>query len=322
MRAPLRAYLLGDDGYRVPLLVMLGVSIALLITGLLSAHNSTTGLLELNNSRGQAIGTSLMFALLPAYLLAMMKNFWRRTDTALQSLPLEPGQRAALEARAVDLPKWIAVPVLAAVLWGFEQNSGFVADIFNGLPYEAYDVLYVLCNVLLWTLVALVISWRYHLSRGLSQLGRSLPYDFYRPAAFSRVGRMATTDVLAVAGALVFMPLQSLDAQFRWFNYESGLWVGLFAMALVFFTPLWGFHQSMRASKRERIEELERLLAQTRQDDIANLEVTAAHLERVRGYVTWPLNLKLLGRTLGYVILPPAAWVAAALVEQLLESIG
>lgn len=321
MTQALRTYLLDTDHYRAPVVLLVVLALMLGIAWKFSHFNAVEGLIEKHNDPRQAIGTALMFALLPAYLLGVLKLFWQRTASALDDLNLNTAQLQHMRQQAVILSWWVWCLAAIGVVWGMYQNHKLIIDILHGLDYEFFDLTFVFCNTLLWSTIALVMGWRFNISTALSRIGRHLQYDYYRSARFNPIGRMATTDVLVIAGAMTFMPLQALDAQFRWFNYASGLIVGFSAMCLAFFLPLWGFHKSMQASKKMRLAALEKTLAHTPPDDVARLESLCAHIERVRGFGTWPLNLKLLGRTFGYVIIPPAAWVAAALVEQVIDAL-
>ena len=50
----------------------------------------------------------------------------------------------------------------------------------------------------------------------------------------------------------------------------------------------------------------------------AGLESLTSHIDRIRGMSSWPVDVGLAARVFGYVIIPPLAWVGAALVENLI----
>lgn len=120
-------------------------------------------------------------------------------------------------------------------------------------------------------------------------------------------------------GALAFMPLQSLDAEFRWLNYQTGLVVGLISSALLFYLPLSGVRSAVRETKKRRIEALQAAIESADRAKVQELEALLAHRERVQHLSTWPVDLSILSRVALYLIIPPLAWVGAALVESLVQ---
>ena len=54
-------------------------------------------------------------------------------------------------------------------------------------------------------------------------------------------------------------------------------------------------------------------------DDLVRMEALLSHRDRIADLSTWPLDVKLASRIALYVVLPPIAWSAAALVEVLIE---
>jgi hypothetical protein len=60
---------------------------------------------------------------------------------------------------------------------------------------------------------------------------------------------------------------------------------------------------------------------QVPQNEVASLEAVLAHRDRVKSIHNWPLDLSFLARVAAYVVIPPVAWVAAALVENFVDSI-
>jgi hypothetical protein len=176
-------------------------------------------------------------------------------------------------------------------------------------------------NILLWSTVGWVLTSRLYASSGFLLQGYAVRVDLYDLDPLKPFARVAILDVLIVMGAMAIMPLQSLDAQFRWSNYEAGLFVTL-PSALVFFTmPLWGVHRAIQGRKLSRLQELQKAISACDPADIPVLETLVAHRDRIHALRTWPVDLRLLIRTLFYLVIPPLAWVGAALVEKLLERV-
>jgi hypothetical protein len=115
------------------------------------------------------------------------------------------------------------------------------------------------------------------------------------------------------------MPLQSLDAEFRWVNYQTGLIFGTISASILFYLPVSGVHDGIREAKARRLEEIQSLIGAIDQSNVASLESLIAHRERILHLSAWPLDLSILSRVGFYLIIPPLAWVGAALVETLVQ---
>jgi hypothetical protein len=63
------------------------------------------------------------------------------------------------------------------------------------------------------------------------------------------------------------------------------------------------------------------MLDETDRHDFATLETITAHIDRVRAMPNWPIDVQTVTRVFAYVIIPPLAWVGAALVENFINSL-
>ncbi len=269
----------------------------------------------------QVIGTSMMFVLMPSYLLAMAMLQYRRTCWLLDELrPIAPVDRVAeVQARLNRLPGTALVVGAVGALFGLSQNN-YVLDLVReegAIP--PFDLAFVLGNCLLWTCAVLILAWRLPVSRSVSRLGASLPVNVHDLAPLQPLGRLATVDVLVIAGAAAFMPLQSLDAQFRTENYLAGMVLALSAGLACFLLPLLGVHRRIMDAKAARLETLRAEIAAADQSDSVQLESLLSHRDRIASVPNWPLNTRLITRIVAYVVIAPLAWVAAALVENLVD---
>ena len=272
-------------------------------------------------SATQLWGTVLVYALIPGYFLYVFVLQWRRAEEAIVSLrPLvsEPdGLRD--DVLATRWPPLLA-GVLIGAIYGLSQYGGNLAAL-DASAYLTLDLALILGNVVTWIIIGWVLGWRLPISLALSRIGRDVAVDLYDPQALRPFARVAVLDVLVVMGAVALMPLQSIDAEFRLANYVPGLLVGVPAALLLFVVPLWGVHQRLRTVKGARILDLQQRINDCDRDDVARLETLVSHRDRVQSVHTWPLDLRLLSRALLYLVLPPLAWVAAALVENMVDRV-
>lgn len=272
----------------------------------------------------QALGTMLMFVLIPPYLLAMMQFQQRRTLAAVDQLAAlaAPSSTDRVRERLAHFPLRRGLIVLAVfALFGIDQNSRMVVWIASGEPFAAVDVFFVAANALLWTLVGFLLAWRLPASLALVRFGRTLRLDLYRPETLHPLARVGTGDLLVFMGAIALSTLQSLDAELRLENYASAFLVGGASGVLLFLFPLWGVRANIKARKAARIAEIDAAFDATPRSDLRELELLAAHRERIAQLSNWPIDLSIVTRIFAYVIIPPLAWVAAALVERVVDSL-
>ena len=269
----------------------------------------------------QLWGTVLVYALVPGYFLYVFVLQWRRAEEAVVSLRPLVAAPDSLRSEVLTMRwSWLLPGVLVGAIYGLSQYGGDLAAL-DASGSLVLDLVLILGNVVTWSIIGWVLGWRLPISLAFFRVGRVVAVDLYDPQALRPFARVAVLDVLVVMGAVALMPLQSLDAEFRLANYVPGLLVGVPAALLLFAVPLWGVHQRIRTVKAARVVHLQQKIRDCDRDDVARLETLVSHRDRVQAVHTWPLDLRLLFRALFYLVLPPLAWVAAALVENLVNRV-
>ncbi len=271
-------------------------------------------------NRTQMWGSALTFSLISAYLLAAFTYLYRSHRDTVRLLKPQISDVAAMDAALRDLSgRAAAGAVLAGAVFGllqFAEVLFFRPDVLSPLP----DVPLIVGNVILWMVAALLTVGRLHDARAMRRLGGHMEIDLYALDRLRPIGRAAVRDVLVVMGALAFMPLQSLDAEFRWVNYQTGLIFGLISASLLFYLPVSGVHDGIRRAKTARLTDLNSRIDAADRNDVGTLEQLLAHRERILHLSAWPVDVSIVSRVGFYLIIPPLAWVGAALVETLVQS--
>lgn len=268
----------------------------------------------------QLWGSILNYTFISAYLLAAVVYLERgHRDVVQQLAPLVDEQAAVSRALEGPQPWIVGVALLAGGLFGLSQYSGLLLNRLTEVnPW--LDVSVFLANEVTWITVAFIAVCRVNDSLALRRLGRRVRIDLYNLASLKPIGSAAIRDVLVIMGALALMPLQALDAEFRLLNYRDGLVVGLVLSATLFLIPQTALHSAIRTSRAERVRALQEAVDRTDKSDVAVLEALVAHRDRIRHLPTWPLDLSLVGRVVFYLIIPPLAWIGAALMEMLVQN--
>jgi hypothetical protein len=271
------------------------------------------------HSPRQFWGTALVYCMLPGYLWYCGFYLYRATDRAFDELTdLVPRPDQWLARIQSPPARYMPIWMILGGLYGLSQNRILVENFdLSGNPWLDGSMMVV--NMIMFTTIGAVLGRRLYAHAGFLRMGFEVKVDLYNLRTLRPFANVALTDVLVVMGAVAFMPLQSLDAEFRWVNYEAGLAIGIPSAIAFLVLPLWGVHQNIRTQQRIRLDEIQAAVNGCDREDIATLEKVVAHRDRIQTMNTWPVDLRLLYRAAFYLIIPPLAWVGAALVENLVE---
>jgi hypothetical protein len=260
-------------------------------------------------------GTIATYSTIPAYILLIATYLWRQTRSLLEDLKLKDEVRVLQPS-----PSFLLVLCAVAASVAIAQYFGTLWHA-HLLSNAWLDFSMIGSNLITWTLAAWLVAYRLSAGFAMFKLGRNYPIDLYNLSAVRPFGRMAILDLLFVMGIIALIPFQSLDFEIRWVNYKDALMFLVpvaFAMALL---PMWGVRQAIIKAKTSKAEALRLLIKEADQTDPIQMEALLSHLDRITHLPAWPLDLRLLSRIALYVILPPIAWTAAAMVEMLIEQL-
>ena len=307
----------GDRTHPLVLPVLLG---ALLLLPYFFLDPTGSIFSEPGMSPRRRFGTILMFILVPGYALAMQYYGWRvARQTAEVFAAMTPPAARVHARRATERPGWWMWPVIViGTLLGLYDFSElyWLANIGNE---TAFDLWFRFLATVTWALVFWLLVWRVHCALEFKRLGAGLDLDVYQLDGLAGFVRVPLFNLLVVVGAMALMPLQSLDFELRWFNFRAGLIVSIPSVLALVLPPIWGLHTNMRDVIKARVAELQVAINACDRSDFGQLALLTEHRETVRDFNSWPLDVGLVGKVLFYVIIPPLAWVAAALVEQLVD---
>ncbi|NNL66315.1 MAG: hypothetical protein HKP30_08740, partial [Myxococcales bacterium] len=251
----------------------------------------------------QITGMALMLILVPAYLVAALWLAQRRSLRLVDELrPRLPDKRVADTAagriRGALRRGWI--PGAAGGFAMGMLNTNFREALAREAP--VVDLSINSGQILLWLLIGLVISTRIHTGFTFRGVAEHVELALLEPDRLKAMSRTGVVDVALAAGAMLLSPLQSLDAEFRWYNYQNAFLVVIPTIAFALVWPLQPLHRRNRAERDARLAvldaQLERLSdgAPATAEDAARLETLLAHRDRLRTARTWPLSMGLLSR--------------------------
>ncbi|MEZ5489689.1 MAG: hypothetical protein R3F50_05145 [Gammaproteobacteria bacterium] len=191
-------------------------------------------------------------------------------------------------------------------------------------PVFVFSLTMVFAQSLTWAMVGLLLAWAEHNAYLLYRLGHLVKIDLFKLDSLNPFGQSGLRSMLIVVGALAITPLQAIDQEFRWINYQYAVLVGVPAILVLMLVPMWSVHQQIRCRKREELKRVDTEIGATSHslDDnsLNRLNALLARRKHLAHLREWPLDFSLFSRIVFYVLIPPLAWAGAAVVELAIDS--
>lgn len=262
-------------------------------------------------SRDRYRDVTLLYALIPAYLLALSGLIAERRQAAVVALASMRGDPGVTIGDPTAW-RWGAALAVTGTLYGFVDYPLLEAE-----PGEL-GLMMVLSagNSIVWTSVGWFLGLGIANALYLKRLGAGAEVDIFNLKALKPVAAVASLNVFVTMGTLALMPIQSLSSPFRFEFYAAGFAVGIPAAVALFVVPQWGARQALRRVKAATLAAVNEDLARCDRADRVVFETLLAHRDRVLDTREWPVDPRVFSRAMLYLVVPPLAWVGAAIVER------
>jgi hypothetical protein len=276
-----------------------------------------TELPQLFTSQAQLLGQVLLMTLMPAYVLGLAVVAQRRSLRSAHQLHASGliGDNPDNWLRPIPTLK-VCVGVLLGLLYAITVNlpTEWVLRLTD-IDFQEGSI--VAGQSLVWISCGLGLAFRFHSATLFDEQGRTVAIDIYDSSKLEAFARNGVDDVLLITGAIALTAIQALDAQFRLGNFLAALLVALPAASYLLIRPMWAVHLRLSQQKREFIADINLQIAGLREAaaPIPDLELLLQHRDRLKRTYTWPMDLAIVYRLLFYVVIPPLAWLGAALME-------
>lgn len=214
---------------------------------------------------------------------------------------------------------------VAALLTLFfqQRNSGRLTQILES-PSVA-DFWLLVCGTTAWTVTLIAVWFALRNANAFRRLASDVerldPFDIDPIRPFGRFGlRIALYMMGGVAifeACGVFLEPSVLGGP-RILIASTAV---VFA-AIIFLLPTWGIHQQQRRRKADLLQQVQGKLAacpEPKDGVLRPLLDLLDYRDRIRRINEWPFETSEVLRLALYMVLPVASWVAAALVQHLLD---
>jgi hypothetical protein len=263
-------------------------------------------------------------ALVIGYVVGIVgPNFARLAGDVERLAPLLSGDAcsAMRVALADTTPRAVWTARLLGLAYGVLVNVGLLAALLSGRrDVRVYAWVLVLVPVL-WAVVFPALWRLYRVSRLMYGLGRDavrVDLDDLQPlGVFADVG---VRHLLLIVIGLAFVPIQGillggLDA----LDFVPALIATLPIAIAALLLPVLGVRRSVVAAKQGELDRLGELLRRAEPHGERHL-LLALRRGQIAAVPEWPFTLGSAARIAFYVIIPPCAWIAAAVVENWVSS--
>jgi amino acid transporter len=276
-----------------------------------------TELPQFFTSQAQLLGQVLLMTLMPSYVLGMAIVAQRRSLRSARKLQASGLIEDHPDNWLRPLPTVrICIGVVLGLLYAITVNlpTEWVLRLTD-IDFQEGSI--VAGQSLVWISCGLGLAFRFNSATLFNEQGRTVAVDIYDSSKLESFARNGVDDVLLITGALGLTAIQALDAQFRLGNFLAAVLVGLPAAAYLLVRPMWAVHLRLLQQKREFLADINAQITQLREAvaPIPELELVLQHRDRLQRTYTWPIDLAIVYRLLFYVVIPPLAWLGAALME-------
>lgn len=277
----------------------------------------------------QALEPALFFGVTFAIWGSFTAPVYRAAANDLRSLqPVLPLSSADVECLAQGLtratPIQLQLTVAAGVLAGVAHAYLLgLQELSVGFAIAETTATIALWVVLVTTFVKMIIN-----AALFSRLGHCANPDLLRPSRQAPFGAAATRPAMFIIGILCAYPLLNIAGD----GVNSGVWMGfitgLATLIGIVVMPLVGIRRRINRRRQAVLVALDKRLESMALEDLGsvsaetllNMDTILDMRERVASAPSWPLDLAGVQRILLYIVLPPLTWVAAALVERLVDT--
>jgi len=281
---------------------------------------------------------ALFFSLVIAYIIPVFSYITEKAEEALRELrPLLKLDESAFDhtyARLSGAQPWLIALQLAGgtvfglIHWLSLEGSfaGALARLTDGINGLMSSVGTLLTWIVMTSVISMLVQQAVVFARLGGHVVHATPFNVRSLAPFARVSISAS---LSTIGALALFPLIGLEGGIDLMEILPGAIAMVAPLVAMFLLPVWPLHRRLAAMKERNLIDIDRLInaaldargyidSATQHPQQLNFLLT--YRRELEGCATWPFNLGNFGRLALYMIIPPLTWVAAALIENLIDS--
>lgn len=299
--------------------------------GLLALY-AVAGIFDARPSRAAPPSVAVFFAVILAYIVPALHYLVASAREALDDLAPHlavPTQtvaewRDSIGRRTVRRQICIALLGLFA---GLAHNVALAGEdgVLTVLRASAADAVVVASTQLVWLVMTAAIAELIDVARLFARIAAFVHVDLLQPRSLTPFARIAVTSTLAIIGAQAAFPIMWVNRDISWLATLPGLVASGVPMLFLFAMPIVPVHRAIAAAKRAELARLDQDVARlgghadVRGPALDRLVPLLAYRREIEAAREWPFDTSVTGRLVFYLVIPPFTWVAAALIERIVD---
>ncbi len=303
---------------------------ALVLFALLYGAFRASRVFEESDDAGQA--AAWFFCIILAYIVPVYHLITAHTLAAFGEL--EPELTASPELVqdwrhriAHKPPLWTWSTLGLGVAAGLLHNvllAGSPTVLMHRLTTNLPASALVFGALLVWIVMMFVVSALIDNARLFNRLSAHTAIDLIDPGRLTAFARVAVASTLALIGAQAAFPVLWVSPDSSVVAMVPGLLATGTPMFFLLAMPIWPIHRAIttaKASELRRINERLRSMSRIGEDtaDLAPLNQLLAYRREIAAVSEWPFNTGVATRLAFYLVIPPLTWIAAGLIDVMIE---
>lgn len=311
-----------------------------LITGLalffsMITGYAQTGVLTPEEPADNPQYAAIFFAAVMGYIVPVFHLICARTVAALDLLAGDAAHDTDLSAlilrareRVYRKPRiWMIAVLLVGLTAGVAHNialsvRGQLATL-EPVPELSIQV----GTMLVWLVLPLVGIGLVDNALRLAEIGRRLPLRLFEQSNLEPIARVAVYSTLGLVGTQTLYPILMIGRHANAISLLPGIVATLIPMLMLAFVPIQPLRRRLREGKRALLLAIDQEIrgcgtpSPGATSRIEHLTRLLEYRRETRAIREWPIDLQNTARFLLYVIIPPMTWIAAALLERVIDTL-
>lgn len=282
---------------------------------------------------------ALFFSLIIAYIIPIFSFITAKSREGLLELRplLHLDEQAFQQAQAqLDSSSVLrtALTLATGAFFGLIHMSlvrGSVFTVIEDIFSSVERVMSTAGAMLVWMIMTVVISSLIQQARLFARLGnKHVTISLLNTRKLLPFARVSIYSTLAIIGAVALFPLIGFESGMKQVEILPGAIATVGPMVAIFIFPIWPIHRRLRTMKEQEMTLInDRIEACAEEGDGADsqaqllqkLTPLLAYRREIAQVSTWPFDFGNIARLVLYMVIPPLTWVAAALMENLVDSL-
>jgi len=277
-------------------------------------------------------GVVFFFIAIIAYIIPAIDLIHTRARACLTELsPLLPLQPDAFDfdRRAISWQIGVALIGISAGLVhsSLLTLSGNLTSVPNTSEYAVF------CGTLLvWLVLTTALFALFELANVFKQLAEEIQIELLMTQRLRPFGKLASTMALSLIGAQAAMPIMFFDG-FSLTAFVPGFVALLVPIVLMVLIPMAPIRRRIHLEKERELESVNAAIMKVpaNADSVTpgielghpgqHLASLLAYRREIDNISEWPIDVSASARLVLYLLIPPATWIGAALIEHLVDGI-